>query len=194
MGALIHHIQALRFASLISTQASRAKLKSSPLLYDTNWFAKRSATMEKQTRQQQRERSQHGPRYSMSDIPEDPNQRTAAMSSSRKRAESHQPQTLTPPYAQRSSDEGQLSQQAVISAYLRSSYSDDDTGRPRRFSSAEHYYSPSPAHHNSQGQIRRISGNFNAPTDMELERQNDFKKSSRGLGKLKNAVRGLVRV
>lgn len=133
-------------------------------------------------------------RYSVSDIPEDPNQRTAAMSSSRKRAESHQPQTLTPPYAQRSSDEGQLSQQAVISAYLRSSYSDDDTGRPRRFSSAEHYYSPSPAHHNSQGQIRRISGNFNAPTDMELERQKDFKKSSRGLGKLKNAVRGLVRV
>jgi hypothetical protein len=29
---------------------------------------------------------------------------------------------------------------------------------------------------------------------MELERQKDFKKSSRGLGKLKNAVRGLVRV
>jgi hypothetical protein len=41
--------------------------------------------------------------------------------------------------------------------------------------------------------MRRISGNFNAPTAMELERQKDYKRSSRGLGKLKNAVRGLVR-
>lgn len=133
-------------------------------------------------------------RYSMSDIPEDPSQRLASsMPSSRKRADSHQPRISTPPHARRSSDEEQLSQQAVISAYLRSSCSDDDAGRPRRFSSAEHYYSPSPAHHNSQGEIRRISGNFNAPTHMELERQKDYKRSSRGLGKLKNAVRGLVR-
>jgi hypothetical protein len=40
--------------------------------------------------------------------------------------------------------------------------------------------------------MRRISGNFNAPTDMEIERHKDFKRSSR-VGKLKNAVRGLVR-
>jgi hypothetical protein len=133
-------------------------------------------------------------RYSMSDIPEDPNQRSASFTpSSRKRADSHQPRTSTAQHTRRSSDEEQLSQQAVISAYLRSSYSDDDAGRPRRFSSAEHHYSPSPAHYNSQGEMRRISGNFNAPTVMELERQKDYKRSSRGLGKLKNAVRGLVR-
>jgi hypothetical protein len=133
-------------------------------------------------------------RYSMSDIPEDPNQRSASsMPSSRKRADSHQPRTSTAPHARRSSDESQSSQQAVISAYLRSSYSDDDAGRPRRFSSAEHYYSPSPAQHNSHGEIRSISGNFNAPTAMELERHKDQKRSWRGLGKFKNAVRGIVK-
>jgi len=41
--------------------------------------------------------------------------------------------------------------------------------------------------------MRRISGNFNAPTEIEVERQKDHKKRSRGMGKLKNAVRDLVR-
>ncbi|KAI4959125.1 hypothetical protein J4E86_002846 [Alternaria arbusti] len=150
--------------------------------------------MDNQKKQERQERSQRQqPRYSMSDIPEDPNQRSALfMPSSRKRADSHQPRT-TLHHTPRSSDDEQLSQQAVISAYLRSSYSDDDTGRPRRFSSAEPYYSPSPAHHNPKSEISRISGNFNAPTAMELERHKSHKRSSRGLGKLKNAVRGLVR-
>ncbi|KAF1836964.1 hypothetical protein BDW02DRAFT_196407 [Decorospora gaudefroyi] len=112
----------------------------------------------------------------------------------RKRADSLHPRTPTPPYARRSLDTEQQPHQSVISAYLRSSYYDETgPGEHSRFSSAEHHHSPSPARHSSQGEIRRLSGNFNAPTDIELERHRDHKRNSRSMGKLKNAVRGLVR-
>lgn len=135
----------------------------------------------------------------MGDIAEDHNQRLSpCVPTTRKRADSHQPQTTItsspPPRVRSSSDVDQLPQQALISAYLRSSYQGDDWDRPRRFSSAAvHNHLPASPHHNSQGEMRRISGNFNAPTEIEVERQKDHKKRSRGIGKLKNAVRGLVR-
>ncbi|RMZ71636.1 hypothetical protein GMOD_00006774 [Pyrenophora seminiperda CCB06] len=112
------------------------------------------------------------------------------MPASRKRADSHQTQTSTPLRTQQSLDSRQ---QAVISAYLRSSCIDDDAPSPNRLSSAEHNYTPSSAHHTLQGEIRRISGNFNAPTHVELERHKDHKKGARGIRKLKKAIRGLVR-
>jgi len=123
--------------------------------------------------------------HSMSDIPLSQN-----MSSPRKRTNSHQAQILTPPRARQSVNS---SQQAVISAYLRCSYNDDDVQSPIRLSSPEHRSTPPSAHHTSQGEIRRISGNFNAPTHIELERHNDHKKGARAMGKLKSAIRGLVR-
>jgi hypothetical protein len=131
---------------------------------------------------------------SMSDISEDSDQQyPSSASSSRKRAESLHPPTPTP-HARRSSEVEQQPPQAVISAYLRSSYYDDDAAaRPRTFSRAEHDFSPSPTHHSSQREIRRLSGNFNAPTHIEVERHRDYKRSSRGMGKLKSAVRGLLR-
>jgi hypothetical protein len=134
---------------------------------------------------------------SMSSISEHSDQQyPSRASSSRKRADPHHPWTPTPPHVRRSSDVEQQPPQVVISAYLRSSYYDDDddaAARSRRFSSAEHYYSPPPTHHNSQGEIRRLSANFNAPTQIEVERHRDCERSLRGTGKLKSAVRGLVR-
>jgi hypothetical protein len=132
-------------------------------------------------------------RHSMSDIAEDPNQQYPAYTiPSRKRADSLHSQTPTP-RVRRSADVEEQPRQAIISAYIRSSYYDDDVDRPRRFSSAEHYHSPCPPHHNSQGEVRRLSGNFNAPTHIELERYRDHKRSSRSIGKLKNTVRSLLR-
>ncbi|RAR07963.1 hypothetical protein DDE82_002626 [Stemphylium lycopersici] len=122
-------------------------------------------------------------RHSICDVAEDPHQRLSPCApTTRKRADSHQPQTTTTssPRVRSSSDVDQLPQQALISAYLRSSYQGDDRDRPRRFSSAaEHNHPPAPPHHNSQGEMRRISGNFNAPTEIEVERQKDHKKRSR---------------
>jgi hypothetical protein len=135
-----------------------------------------------------------GPRKSLSDIAEYPNQPLSiSKSTSRRRADSLQPRASSPPYPRRSANIELSSKQAVISAYLRSSYHDDDGELPRRFSSAEYDYSPSAAHHNSQPEIRRLSGNFNAPTNVELERHQSHKRTSWGMSKLKSAVRGLVR-
>ncbi|KAA8615655.1 hypothetical protein PtrSN002B_002553 [Pyrenophora tritici-repentis] len=141
--------------------------------------------MEKTSRQEQGDVSQHRTRHSTGNIssPQD-------MPSSRKRADSHQTHISTPPRALQSSDSRQ---QAVISAYLRSSYNDDDARSPNRLSSAEHQYTPSSAHHSQQGAIRRISGNFNAPTDIELERHKDHKKGARAIRKLKNTIKGLAK-
>ena len=134
-------------------------------------------------------------RESMSDIAEDPTQRTPSPKpTSRRRADSLQAPSSSPPQSRQSADVQQRPDQATISAYLRSSYYDDVTERPRRFSSAERYYSSSPpAHHSSQGDIGRLSGTFNAPTHVEVERHEDHKRSSRGVGRFKNAVRGLVK-
>ncbi|CAE7215376.1 hypothetical protein CFE70_009911 [Pyrenophora teres f. teres 0-1] len=140
--------------------------------------------MEKTSRQEQRNVSQYQTRHSTGNIssPQD-------MPSSRKRADSHQTHMLTPLHARQSSDSRH---QAVISAYLRSPYNDDDARSPNRLSSAEHQYTPSSAHHTQQGEIRRISGNFNAPTDIELERHKDHKKGARAMRKLKKAIRSLA--
>jgi len=55
-------------------------------------------------------------------------------------------------------------------------------------------FSPSQSHSQGhQGGIRRLSGNFNAPTHVELERYKDNNKGSRGISGLKNAVKRLVR-
>jgi hypothetical protein len=69
----------------------------------------------------------------MGDIAEDSNQEHPSYKpSSRKCADSLHPRNPTPPRARRS-DVEQQSQQALISAYLRSSYYDDEAERPRRF-------------------------------------------------------------
>ncbi|EUC32277.1 hypothetical protein COCCADRAFT_99053 [Bipolaris zeicola 26-R-13] len=55
--------------------------------------------------------------------------------------------------------------------------------RPERLSSAGSYYTASSSHYKSQGEMRSISGNFNAPTEIEVERQRSHSKRSRGMGK-----------
>jgi hypothetical protein len=59
---------------------------------------------------------------------------------------------------------------------LRPSYEYDE--RPRRFSSADYE--------------SRLSGNFNAPTEIELERERENRKSLKGVEKLKSKVKRLV--
>ncbi|KAL6152385.1 hypothetical protein ACJQWK_04591 [Exserohilum turcicum] len=129
----------------------------------------------------------------MSHVAEDHSQKLASI---RQRADSHQPRTCTStsPRPRQPSEVDHLAPQAVISAYLRSSYNGDDADRPRRFSSAaEAYDAPSSSHHKPPGEMRQISGNFNAPTKIEVERQRSHRKRSRGMGKLKDAVKALVR-
>ncbi|KAF2133363.1 hypothetical protein P153DRAFT_281995, partial [Dothidotthia symphoricarpi CBS 119687] len=58
--------------------------------------------------------------------------------------------------------------------------------RQRRFSSASNHNSPFLlAHRSSQPEIKRLSGAFNAPTNIEVERHEDHKKSSRGADRLR---------
>jgi hypothetical protein len=135
----------------------------------------------------------HQARRSMGDIAEGlGRQLERHTSSTRKRAESDQSQTTISSRVLSPLEIEQLPQQALISAYLRSSYHGDNADRPGRYSSAGCYV-PSSSHPSSQGEMRRISGNFNAPTEIEVERQRSHTKRSRGMGKLKDAVKGLVR-
>lgn len=60
--------------------------------------------------------------------------------------------------------------------HLRPSYEYDE--RTRRFSSADYGF--------------RLSGNFNAPTEIELERERENRKSLKGVEKLRNKVKRLV--
>ncbi|KAH4072104.1 hypothetical protein HBI23_062900 [Parastagonospora nodorum] len=62
-------------------------------------------------------------------------------------------------------------------AHLRPSY-DYDEQRPRRFSSADYG--------------SRLSENFNAPTEIELEREKENRKSLKGVEKLRSKVKRLV--
>jgi hypothetical protein len=116
----------------------------------------------------------------MSNIPEDPSNHYASITQ-RKRADSHQPNPLSP-RSRRSVDAEQIHPSA-ISAHLRSSYDYDD--RPRRLSSAD-YASP-------YGEVRRLSGNFNAPTHVELEREKEHRKALTSVEKLRSKVKRLVR-
>ena len=133
-------------------------------------------------------------RKSMGDIAEESQSQPLT---SHKRADSLQPRTSTSPQPRRSSDIEHLVHPAAISAHLRSSHTHDDAQRPRRYSSAEHHASwPPPMHAHSVPEIRRLSGNFNAPTHVEVERHDEHnrKRSLSGIGKLKSAVKGLMRV
>ena len=128
----------------------------------------------------------------MGDIPEDPQNHSASTkTTSRRRADSLQP-AASPPRSRsrRSTDVEAPLHPAAISAHLRSS--DYHHERPRRFSSAEQYSLLSPARSGS-GEIRRLSGNFNAPTPIELERHKDHSRRARGMGKLRSAVKGWVK-
>jgi hypothetical protein len=99
----------------------------------------------------------------MSAIPEDPSHQVSTKS--RKRADSHQPRD-----------------ERVQPSYLQSSYGYE---QPRRFSSVD-YASP------QQGEFRRLSGNFNAPTHVELEREREQRKGLKSVERLRGKVRAWV--
>jgi hypothetical protein len=99
---------------------------------------------------------------------EDPHTSSVHTHASRKRADSHsQPYT---PY-------------------------DQELERRRRFSSASYHRAGRATQPSSSPpEIRRISGNFNAPTHVEIERHNDTAKSARSrIKRLENTVKGWVR-
>jgi hypothetical protein len=128
-------------------------------------------------------------RESMSDIPEEPHSYLAASKiTSRKRADSHSP----PLTSTRITPNTDTPAYSTTDSMHRQSLDSDQYAR--RFSSAEEYNSPwrSPMQA-SQPEIRRLSGNFNAPTCVELERHKDYRRRSKGMDKIKNAVRGWVR-
>ncbi|KAH9877209.1 hypothetical protein IAQ61_002572 [Plenodomus lingam] len=67
--------------------------------------------------------------------------------------------------------------------------------RMRSSSSAAHYYRTSlfTDRSEAQGELRRLSASFNSPTQVELERQKDHEKRVKGIGRLKDAVKGWAR-
>ncbi|KAH7077672.1 hypothetical protein BKA63DRAFT_489223 [Paraphoma chrysanthemicola] len=142
---------------------------------------------EKRRRQEQwdsHQREQQAHRCSMEDVPKE--ERYHNSTPSRKRTDS------SPTPSPQSID---ASPSSTSSTQCRSS---SDYDPPRRYSSADHRYagnrlSPqlSPLH--PQGELRRLSGNFNAPTHVELERERENRKSLKGIEKLRNKLRGLAR-
>ncbi|USP73912.1 uncharacterized protein yc1106_01186 [Curvularia clavata] len=137
----------------------------------------------------------HQGRHSIGDFAKGLNQQLGRHTSSRRKsAEPHQPlpnqsRALSPLEIE------QLPQQAFVSAYLRSSYHGENVDHQGRLSSSpESYYTPSSSQHHPPSEIRRISGNFNAPTEIEVERQRSQSRRSRGMGKIKDAVKDLIRV
>lgn len=127
-------------------------------------------------------------RTSMDDIPEEHGYLAASKITSRQRADS-----LSPPLTS-----FRMTPNRNTPAYPNADslhrQSPDADQYARRFSSAEEYNSPwrSPMQA-SPPEIRRLSGNFNAPTHVELERHKDYRRRSKGMDKIKNAVRGWVR-
>lgn len=126
---------------------------------------------------------------SMSDIPGEPqNYLAASKIASRKRVD-----PLSPP----------LTSSRVAPNLDTPTYSTNDSMHrqsldtdqyARRFSSAEEYNPPRRSlMQASPCEIRRLSGNFNAPTHVELERHKDYRRRSKGVDKIKNAVRGWVK-
>jgi hypothetical protein len=98
---------------------------------------------------------------------EDPHTTSVHTPASRKRADSH-----SQPYMQY----------------------DQEPEQQRRFSSASYYRAVEPTYPSSSPGVRRISGNFNAPTHVEIERHNDAAKSARSkIRRLENTVKGWVR-
>lgn len=135
-------------------------------------------------------------RASMSEFPDSRYQTpTSTSNKSRKRADSHQPSS-TPPQLRRSTmaSRSDQSHMSTMSAQQRSSHDYDE--RPRRYSSAD----PGYVGHRLSPQLSpyrcdepRLTGTFNAPTDIELERTIEHRKSLKGVERLRSKVRGWVR-
>jgi hypothetical protein len=125
-------------------------------------------------------------RATMNGIPEHSNY--ATLTTSRKRADSHQPSAT--PHAQQFTNATQTEQSPTANIL--------DDERPRRFSSADFGYvgnrlSPQLSPTNPYGEVRRLSGNFNSPTHVELERTKEHRKSMKGVEKLRSRVKNWVR-
>ncbi|OAL00514.1 hypothetical protein IQ06DRAFT_145763 [Phaeosphaeriaceae sp. SRC1lsM3a] len=139
------------------------------------------------------QRQQRVGRASMSDIP-DSNYQTSTQL--RKRADSHQP-SLSSPQLRRSNmaSHSEQSHTSAMSAQQRSSHDYDE--RPRRYSSTDpgyvgHRLSPqlSPSYLYDEP---RLSGTFNSPTHVELERSIEHRKSLKGVERLRSKVKGWAR-
>ncbi|KAF2033615.1 hypothetical protein EK21DRAFT_58365, partial [Setomelanomma holmii] len=129
---------------------------------------------EKKQRQEQWDDSKRQQQASMSDIPEE--RRYHASTKSRKRADSHQP-TSSPPSSRQPANTSPTKDDSV---HLRSSY---EYQQPRRYSSADYGHAGD----------TRLGGNFDAPTYVEVERDCEYRRSLKGVEKLRSKFRGLVR-
>jgi hypothetical protein len=137
----------------------------------------------------------HSNAGTMSGIPEHSNYDT--LTASRKRADSHEP-NATPPHAQRIIDATQTEHSHAAKPHAYPSPWHDYDERPRRFSSADFGYvgsrlSPQLSSTNPHGEVRRLSGNFNSPTEVELERTKEHRRSLKGVEKLRSKVKDWVR-
>ncbi|KAF1920990.1 hypothetical protein BDU57DRAFT_465957 [Ampelomyces quisqualis] len=134
------------------------------------------------------QRQQRSQKELMGDVDEDSKSK---MSTRRTRADSHQPTSHT----WQDSADASHPEFNNSSTHVKS-YQDYDE-YPRRFSSAStgHLYGLSPQLSPSSpyGGVRRISNNFNAPTDVELERTREHIKSLKGVEKLRSKVKRWVR-
>jgi hypothetical protein len=133
-------------------------------------------------------------RASMSDMPGDPSVRDPA--ASRKRADSHQP-TATPPQVRRSVDASHAEHRPSLttSAHPESSYSQNGPGRLSNIDYEHSGNTLSPQHSpiNPYSEVRGLSGNWNAPTHVELERTRQHRKSLTSVEKLRSKVMGWIR-
>ncbi|KAH8732498.1 hypothetical protein GQ44DRAFT_602537 [Phaeosphaeriaceae sp. PMI808] len=148
--------------------------------------------VEKKRRQEQWDEYQRQQQASISNVMQDNQPSTR----SRKRVDSHQPSVTSPLRISVDASHTDHGRPNTNSADLRSSQ--DYMDRPRRFSSTDFAYvggqlTPQLLPSTPQTEIRRLSGNFNAPTDIELERTRENRKSLKGVDKLRSKVKSLVR-
>jgi hypothetical protein len=128
-------------------------------------------------------------RVTMSNITDDP-------TVSRKRADSHQPAS-TPPQARQTinSSHAEYRQSPTTSTHSISSSNPDG---PRSYSRTDYEYAgttllPQLSPMSPYSEVRKLSGNWNAPTHVELERTRQHRKSLSSVEKLRNRVKGWVR-
>ncbi|KAH7400790.1 hypothetical protein DE146DRAFT_654008 [Phaeosphaeria sp. MPI-PUGE-AT-0046c] len=166
--------------------------------YHSASYVPPNGTKAEQSRQQQQwddyQLQQRAGRASMSDIADSKNR---ISTKSRKRADSHQPSSK--PSQMRSSNVASPTEQShapTMSTQQR--FSEDYDERPRRYSSVDPGYvgnrlspklSPSYLYDDSS-----LSGTFNSPTHVELERTIEHRKSLKGVERLRSKVKGWVRV
>jgi hypothetical protein len=126
--------------------------------------------------------------YIRSDNSEQPTFQISS-STTRKRANSHQPTSRS----QRNSD---VSQTQVFDQSMHSSTQDHDE-QLKQSSGAGHGYgstlSPQFSPSTLQGEVRRLSTNWNAPTGVELERTREHRRSLNGMERLRSKVKGWIR-